>query len=260
MSEVANSDDNIILISSRVNVDQTISLHPNYNENTGKYELEYTIPSSMLKGEWYIEKVVLQDNEGNSTYNYSNITFTVTVDSIVNFNSNGGSGIEGLSVEYNGKAVAPSNPTNTGYTFGGWYKDNITFENSFDFTNTAITENVTLFAKWTINTSTVAFNSQGGSTVTSNTANYNSTIVAPTTPTKTGYTFDGWYKEAGCLNVWNFITNKVVENTTLYAKWIIVAPEMPTSLKAASSSYNSINVSWGAVTGAIGYEVYRSSL
>lgn len=52
---------------------------------------------------------------------------------------------------------------------------------------------------------------------------------------------------------------KVIENTTLYSKWTIVAPGMPTSLKASSSSYNSINVTWGAVSGVNGYEVYRST-
>jgi uncharacterized protein YjdB len=36
-------------------------------------------------------------------------------------------------------------------------------------------------------------------------------------------------------------------------------PSVPTSVKAVSSSYNSINVSWGAVTGASGYEVYRAT-
>jgi len=136
-------------------------------------------------GEWYIEKIVIQDDAGNSTYNYYNITFTVDV--------------------------------------------------------------------------TVAFDSQGGSAVTSNTADYDSTITAPDTPTKTDYIFDGWYKEAECLNAWDFISNKVIEDTTLYAKWKIIAPGIPTSLKAASSSYNSINVNWGAVTGANGYEVYRST-
>ena len=105
----------------------------------------------------------------------------------------------------------------------------------------------------------VSFNSQGGSAVTSKTANYNSTITAPAAPTKTGYTFGGWYKEAGCLNAWNFTTNKVTANTTLYAKWTIAAPGIPTSLKAVSSSYNSINTSWGGVTGASGYEVYRAT-
>ena len=258
LPDLANSDDNVILIRSRVDETQTIALHPNYNENTGKYELEYTIPSNMLMGEWYIEKVVLQDNEGIRTYNYSNITFTVTVDSIVSFNSNGGSNIENLSVEYDAKAVAPLNPTKTGYTFGGWYTDNATFQ-TFDFENTAITDDITLFAKWTINNYTVTFNSQGGSAVTSKTADYNSVITAPVAPTKTGYTFGGWYKEAGCINAWNFITDKVTANTTLYAKWTVVAPGIPTNLKAVSSSYNSINISWSGVTGASGYEIYRAT-
>ena len=47
---------------------QSSILHPTYNETTGKYELEYTIPTNMLNGEWYIEKVGLQDNAGNKTY------------------------------------------------------------------------------------------------------------------------------------------------------------------------------------------------
>ncbi|HEY8805238.1 MAG TPA: M4 family metallopeptidase [Clostridium sp.] len=109
-------------------------------------------------------------------------------------------------------------------------------------------------------TMTVTFNSQGGSTVTSKIADYNSAITAPVAPMKASYTFGGWYKEAGCLNAWNFATDKVGTNTTLYAKWTVIAPGIPTSLKAASSSYNSISVSWSTVTGASGYEVYRATL
>lgn len=185
LPELANSNDNVILIRSKVDETQTISLQPSYNVNTGKYELEYTIPSDILMGEWYIEKVVLQENVGISTYNYSNITFTV-------------------------------DPT-------------------------------------------VAFDSQGGSIVTSNTADYSSTVTAPAAPTKTGYEFGGWYKEVECLNAWDFITDIVIENTTLYSKWIMAAPGIPTGLKAASASYNSVNVSWAVVTGVKGYEVYRSA-
>ena len=35
--------------------------------------------------------------------------------------------------------------------------------------------------------------------------------------------------------------------------------QTPTSIEAVSSSYNSLNISWSAVTGASGYEVYRRS-
>ncbi len=214
----ASGADNTILIRSRVDEAQAISLHPNYNESTEKYELEYTIPSNMLCGEWYIEKVVLQDNVGNKTYNYSDISFTV--DSVVSFNSNGGSAVAAISVKYNGKVVAPTVPTNTGYAFGGWYKDNTTFANLFDFTNTQITENLTLFAKWTKNGHAVTFNSQGGSEVISSVADYNGLITAPAAPTKTGYAFSGWYKEAECVNAWDFSTDKVNSDIKLYVKWI----------------------------------------
>lgn len=49
-----------------------------------------------------------------------------------------------------------------------------------------------------------------------------STIDEPTpAPTATdGYTFDGWYKEAACTTPWNFTTDKVTGNITLYAKWV----------------------------------------
>ena len=44
-------------------------------------------------------------------------------------------------------------------------------------------------------------------------------VTAPTEPTAPGYTFEGWYKEAGCTNKWNFSTDVVNDNITLYAKW-----------------------------------------
>jgi len=107
--------------------------------------------------------------------------------------------------------------------------------------------------------STVSFDSQGGSTVMSKSVGYNSAITAPGTPTKAGYTFAGWYKEAECINSWSFTTDKVTANTTLYAKWVMAIPATPTSVKALSSSYNSINISWSGVTAASGYEVYSAT-
>ena len=61
---------------------------------------------------------------------------------------------------------------------------------------------LTLYAQWTINNYTVAFDSQGGSAVAGVNANYGTTIAAPANPTWTGHNFGGWYKEAGCVNTW----------------------------------------------------------
>ena len=66
---------------------------------------------------------------------------------------------------------------------------------------------------------TVTFNSQGGSAVPSQVVADGGKATSPTDPTKDGYTFGGWYKEAAGTNAWTFATDTVTENTTLYAKW-----------------------------------------
>ena len=96
-----------------------------------------------------------------------------------------------------------------------------------------MTENITLYAKWTINTYTVTFNTDGGSAVDSQTVNYNSTATTPTAPTKTGYTFAGWYTDTECTVEYKF-SEVVTENITLYAKWI----EVITDWKALSEKLN----------------------
>lgn len=48
---------------------------------------------------------------------------------------------------------------------------------------------------------------------------YNDKISAPTDPTADGYVFHGWFKEAGCVNEWDFASDVVTTGTTLYAKW-----------------------------------------
>ena len=104
----------------------------------------------------------------------------------------------------------------------------------------------------------VIFNSQGGSAVSSNLAFYNTTIINPKAPIRSGFIFGGWFKESSCINVWNFSTDTIKGNTTLYAKWIS-SPAIPTLPKAVSSGYNSVLISWAAVSGSNGYEVYRST-
>ncbi|MBU3160924.1 InlB B-repeat-containing protein [Clostridium frigoris] len=176
------------------------------------------------------------------------------------FDSNGGLEVPVQIVKYNGKVIAPQDPTKSGYTFGGWYKDNTTFVNLFDFTNTLITKDTTIFAKWTINKYTILFNSQGGSLVSDIGADYNTSITEPISPTKTGYIFGGWYKEANCLNEWNFTTSKVTSNTSLYTKWIVASPPAtPTNIKTIIISATSIKLTWSATKGASGYEVYRAT-
>lgn len=195
------------------------------------------------------------DEISNSTTLYAK--FTINSYSVT-FDSQGGNSIGSVNVQYNTLITDPTACTKEGYTFGGWYKDlNCTLPWTFE--TSQVKYDTTLYAKWTINYYTATFNSQGGSTVINESADYNNPIIFPLSPTKTGYTFGGWYKEAGCINAWNFTTDKVTTDTTIYAKWTVVVPGIPTSIKAVSSAYNSINVSWNTTSGANGYEVYRAT-
>lgn len=67
---------------------------------------------------------------------------------------------------------------------------------------------------------TVTFDGQGGTADSITDLSYDALISAPSPdPTRIGYTFAGWYKEATCTNAWDFETDKVTTNITLYAKW-----------------------------------------
>ena len=109
----------------------------------------------------------------------------------------------------------------TGYTFAGW--DTAADGSGTDHAVGSIfimgSSDVTLYAKWTTNIYTVTFDSQGGSAVSSQIVSHGGKVTKPTNPTKTGYTFGGWYKESGCTTPWDFATDTVTANVTLYAKW-----------------------------------------
>lgn len=68
---------------------------------------------------------------------------------------------------------------------------------------------------------TVTFNSNGGTEIPAVQALDGATIDAPETPVKEGYIFTDWYKESELINVWNFETDVITENITLYADWDI---------------------------------------
>ena len=70
---------------------------------------------------------------------------------------------------------------------------------------------------------TVKFNVQGGSDVPSQTVPYGSLVTQPVNPTRTGYTFGGWYKDAAGTLPWNLSSDTVTADTTLYAKWTEVS-------------------------------------
>lgn len=140
----------------------------------------------------------------------------------VTYDANGGTGTvptdSNSYISAQDVTVAGSNGlTKSGFAFAGWSDGTTTYQSgeTFEIPGTS----VTLSAVWKY--PTVTFDSQGGSAVSSQpNVTAGATIDPPTDPTKPNYAFGGWYKESTCTNQWNFATDTVNADTTLYAKWI----------------------------------------
>nr|WP_283945898.1 InlB B-repeat-containing protein [Paenibacillus amylolyticus] len=184
-----------------------------FNEGTATLD-----GSPFLSGETFnIEGghvLVVTDAAGNTT----TIHFSFYAPRTLTFNSNGGSEVTEQTVSYGDKVIVPAVPTKAGYTFAGWYTDS-GLSQSFDFDNTTVTTDITLYAKWTVNSYTVNFETNGGSVVPDQTVTYGELAAAPDDPTKAGHTFAGWYTEPEWSTPYDLNTNSIVQDTTLYAKW-----------------------------------------
>jgi uncharacterized repeat protein (TIGR02543 family) len=188
----------------------------------GSYQYEWRIPTSgtgTIASNWNLN--MLSNTGGTFTYDpYINATYYVENPPVsrsgynITFEENGGTSVTDLPEQTALPNPLPI-PTKSGYTFRGWYYDS-------DFTNEAfaddpLTGDVTLYAKWELNTYTITYNSNGGSTIPQTSGATQLPNPLPI-PTKSGYTFVAWYYES------NFQTranagDTIESNVTLYAKW-----------------------------------------
>lgn len=122
------------------------------------------------------------------------------------------------SVVKKGNTVGvPAKPTNDGYSFGGWYTD-VNCTTAYDF-NSPVNTDITLYAKW-LAKYTVSFDTDGGSTVESQTVVTGNKATKPTsTSTKKGYNFVGWYTDNTYTTEFDFENTIITDNTTIYAKF-----------------------------------------
>ena len=139
----------------------------------------------------------------------------------IRYNTNGGNSIANKTYTIETATFDLPTPTKTGYTFDGWYTKS-------DFTDTKVTQIVkgttgdkAFYAKWTPVNYTITYNTNDGSgTMTPTSYTIETATFDLPTPTKTGYTFAGWYTKS------DFSDTKVTQivkgttgNKTFYAKW-----------------------------------------
>ena len=174
------------------------------------------IKKSLAEGTEYNETEQAKEVESDFTLyaKWNANTFTVT------FNSNGGSDVDAVTVNWNTTVAEPEEPTKAHVIFAGWYS-NEALTNAYSF-STKITADTTLYAKWTPIRRTITFNTKGGSSISAINFNEGTTVTKPENPEKDGYAFGGWFTDEALTKSFYFATDSanLTENVTLYAKWI----------------------------------------
>ncbi len=113
----------------------------------------------------------------------------------VTFNSQGGSEVAPQAVYAGEKIVKPANPTKEKEYFVDWYKE-AECTNVWDFENETVSQDITLYAKWTSIAYTVTFETNGGTAIEAQLVPEGTFATKPATaPTKEGNLFEGWYTE-----------------------------------------------------------------
>ena len=234
--------------------------------------------SADLGGEGIFDNALLSDAiygfDGSTAQTYANtlslpfhILYTVT------FNASGGSPADDIIVPSGSTFTRPDDPLCDGYAFAGWYDNDTYAGEAWDFTNDTVSEDITLHAKWTappavpqsvtavsasynsIRISWDAVSGADGYTVSRSTPGTDEYSDLPAT-TATSVTDTG-------LNTGQVYSYKVKANSiagdSAYSEPVSAKPELdvPQSVTAVSASYNSIRISWDAVSGADGYTVSR---
>lgn len=144
------------------------------------------------------------------------------------YNANGGTGTTATSSHTydSAKALTSNGFSRTGYTFAGWNTQangsGTAYTNGQSVKNLTASNGatVTLYAQWKVNNYTLTFNPNGGSvSPTSKSVAYGSQYGTLPTPTRTGYTFTGWFTAASGGTKVSNTTTMGAGNVTVYAQW-----------------------------------------
>lgn len=225
----------------------------------GSFQLEVIGTSGVTKITNQDYLVSTADGMDSYAATCQDVTIILTTDCTVTFETNGGSEIPDQVVQYGETITRPDNPVRDGYHLVGWYTD-IDLQNPWDFDTDTVQGNMTLYAKWEqgapvdetpgddgngggignlwwllglgllgllililillLNKKTVKFETNCKMKIQDQKVKKGGYVQRPAEPTRDGRTFAGWYYDAEYTERWDFETDKVEDNMTLYAKWI----------------------------------------
>lgn len=197
-------------------------------------------------------RLVSWDHTATNTYK---VTVVLNLQHYLYYNANGATGgsVPSAGAAYtNGQTITVlpnfNNLVKSGYAFKCWNTQANGLGTDYLPGSTYIigSQNVTLYAKW-VPAYVVTFNSQGGSSVPAQNVEQGGLLMKPMAPTRSGYTFDGWYKELACVTAWNFSSDIVVNHMTLYAKWTLICRGLTTVTSSSTGAVLYATTSSGGV-------------
>lgn len=234
----ADRDDGEPAILSNRNVDS--SNNPGYTFRTDNYagvnwiELEY----KPVNGVYAVQKLAPVKMNGwmhlAATFDYANNKVTAYVDGqkVAEADADLSGGIGGVTgnglIKSTFLGSSPWNYTETAGGFNGSGtagRHDITFlADDFVMSSTVYTPEQIAAVMGDVTARpakyTVTFNADGGDPAPQAQTLFTGGLVTePVPPAKAGSTFGGWYTDAAHTKAWNFDTDKVTADTTLYAKW-----------------------------------------
>ncbi|OKZ74472.1 MAG: hypothetical protein BHW00_04525 [Clostridium sp. 26_22] len=217
-------NENITLYAQWDEAEYTLTINPNGGELNGSSQLQ-TIKGvynstkeigTLIAPEGYT--ITLNNNDG--TENTSTLKQTQSFEKWTSANGieiNGTSytfapSDDTITASYTRNQVELTDLSRNGYTFEGWY----TSANGGEKITSPYMpqQDITLYAHWTANKYTITFNpGQGNTSTTSKEVTYDQNYGNLPTPTRDGYTFDGWYN--GTTKITESDKVDITENTEL---------------------------------------------
>lgn len=203
----------------------TLTWNPNGGAMTGgaangsyKYETPITAPTVIragYTGGWPADvSATMPAKDTTYTANWTATEYDV------NFDTNGGgTAPTGQTVTFGQAYGALPTVTRTGYTFDGWFTAADGGTQVTDTTSVSTAANHTLYARWTPETYTITYNLNGGDAIENGSYTVHDAVTLPT-PTRTGYTFGGWFDNSGLTGTAvTVIPAGSTGNKAFYAKW-----------------------------------------
>lgn len=119
--------------------------------------------------------------------------------------------------------------TREGYFLEGWYTSDDggqTLDSKWYFYSYVVTEDVTLYANWSLRQYNLTYQNGDGSIIQVVPYLYQTPIAPVTDPVLPGYVFDGWYLDTSFQTEFNLETMPAY-HLAVYAKWVLLAVEEP---------------------------------